>query len=806
MLGSVTHDISLDDGTEIGFMLARNPETNIPVYREKEMSAWSFMQTAGYIDESSQDPSAFYPIAFQKSWAGGFGQDRMSKEEPRRYLASYGIDASEDGVLKLGPDWTAMNWPVSHTAYTFSNGDLETWGGGSPGSWSTTISGGGSAITEETSIVHTAGGSSAKLTSGGSGGVARIYQAIGWNNEYRGKRFRLRAWMYPWTTGAQNRIRLYDGQSYTDANATGSGSWEELHITKVLAADATELTVICENVKAAGGNGIAYIDDVTLEGYKATNANVYAEYNGLQYISVGDILYKADSASSPTTWTYVDNYCTTITALLAGQVGSDAYLFIMVGSSNTSSDNGWYYDGTTSTQMTDSGGNDASGDYITASGLAAAGTFYISGRPTGVITGSKYVIRTNTAPKAGAWSADTKVGSSNTDITGLVTINNVVYIAKQDSLWKVNSDGSVSIVVDYNYLYATTSGVGITGWNNKVFIPCGVNSLLEYDPDTGRYDDISPAKTVGSFDQANIATGEAILSKIQTDFDGRITNVIGGADFLYAVQDNGAVNNLFKGRYANIDSVGWHWHPIANTTMADTNTLAYSILTGAPIIWAAHGAGHPGYYNFAKYETSDPTYTNPILITPYYSGGVWRMMKSLYSLILGLESITANVYVTVQYRFYGSVSWSGALTFDGASGTVTNGQDQNFLPADSFGTAIQFRLNFISNVNTATPRVTRLSGEGIIKPSEVSVIECAVLLEDNTQMKTGARDMQPASRKKSALNTIRGKNWPVTFYDINGTSHSVDLTLREQAVTPTIKRIGNPSYIYSLTLKKVQLS
>jgi hypothetical protein len=135
-----------------------------------------------------------------------------------------------------------------------------------------------------------------------------------------------------------------------------------------------------------------------------------------------------------------------------------------------------------------------------------------------------------------------------------------------------------------------------------------------------------------------------------------------------------------------------------------------------------------------------------MLITPYYSGGVWRMMKSLYSLILGLESITANVYVTVQYRFYGSAAWSGALTFDGASGTVTNGQDQNFLPADSFGTAIQFRLNFISNANTATPKVTRLSGEGIIKPSEVSVVECAVLLEDNLQMKTGARDTQPASR------------------------------------------------------------
>jgi len=800
-LGGVTHDISVSDGsTDIGYMLLRD-KYGRPVYTEKEMSPLNFMQAAGYVDESSQNPQSLYPLAFQKSWVGGFGQSAMDSREPRRYLAAYGVDASEPGVMKLGPDWIAVNWSGTATIPTLTDGGLETWTSASNLTNWTEVDTGNGSIAQESTTVRT-GTYSAKLTSDSLvADYVEINQTLsGWLNDFRSKRFRATCWVYQ-DTASKLRLSIYDGVGTTNATIATTGAWTQLHCVRELDAAATELTIKIRQL-GTPATQIAYVDDVSISGYTESDANCYAEYDGLHYMSVGDILVKGNSATSPTGWTYVANFGAAITDLYVGTVSGTSYLFIMIGSGNLSADNGWYYDGTTVTQMTDGGGTDASGDYMTAAGT----TLYIAGRPTGVTTGAKHVIRTNTAPLAGAWSADTVVGDTNTNITGLVTVNGVVYIAKEDSLWKVNSDGTVTMVVDYRYLYASTSGVGVTGWNNKVYVPCGTNSLIEYDPDSGTYASISPADTIAGFDQAQIALSHAMLSSIQADFDGRIMAVAGGADFLWILQDNGSVNNLFKGRYSNIDSVGWHWHPVANTTMADVNAMAVSSLSGSLKIWVAHGTGNPGYYDLTKYETSDPTYTNPCLLTPYYTGGVWRMMKALYSIILGLESITATVYITLQYRFYGTAAWSSALTFDGAAGTVSNGQDQNYMPADSFGTAIQFRINFISNSSSSTPKVTRINGEGVIKPSEVSTIQCSVLLTDSMVMRNGAMDTMPASTKRTALNTIRALNWPTTMYDIVGTSHNVDMILKEQNVAPIVKRVGNPEYIYDLILKKVTLA
>lgn len=805
MLGGVTHDISImDSSIELGLMLDRDQYGRL-AYKEKEMDPFSFMQAAGYLDETSQNPQAMYPLAFQKSWVGGFGQPFMKGDEPRRYLASYGVDASEDGILKMGPDWTAITAPTLTASPTLANGNLETWTTSTnAGTWTETTSGSG-AVTKEATYIH-GGTYSAKLDSVVAAGTneARISQSLTWNNIYRSKRFSASAWYYlPTAPGGAviRRFRLYDGKTYTDLDMSVLQVQTRVVINKTLASDATELTVIAEVDSNNVSIQAAYVDDITFTGYALTGGNCYAEYNGLQYMSFGDCLYKANSATTPTAWTYVAQFGSVITCLYPASVSGTSYLFIMIGPDQ----NGWYYDGTTATQMTDAGGTDARGSFITA----ATTTFYISGPPTTVFTTIESVLRTNTTPLAGAWSTDISCGLTNINNTGLKTVNNVIYIAKENSLWKVNSTGTTDMLIDYTISYASTSGKNMFGWNNNVYIPCGVNALLEYIPGDGTYSNISPAAIAFSTTQAKIATASAVLSGIQTDFDGRIMAIAGDDSWLWVIQDNGTVNNLFKGQYANIDGTGWHWHPVANTTMADVNCMAVSSLTTTPanpVIWVGAGTTN-GYYNPGAYETSDPTYTIPCLITPYYTGGVWRMMKELYTVILGLESITANVYVTLQYRFYGTTAWSTpVLIYDGEDGEVSNGQDSNFMPKNSFGTAIQFRLNFVSNASTATPKITRINGEGIIKSAEVSVIECTVMLQDNQLMRTGARDTMPASRKKSGLNTIRASNWPVTFYDIEGTTLNVDLMTREDASAPERRLIGNNRYTKSLLLKKVVLS
>jgi hypothetical protein len=156
-----------------------------------------------------------------------------------------------------------------------TNGGMETWSGGAsaaPDSW--TLSGSGSSVAREGTIVKT-GTYSAKLTRAGTDCVLyQPFHATKGIAYWKGKTITAGCWVYA-TVANRAFIYLKDGISNTSSvYHTGDSTWQYLTVTKVISDSATTVNL---EVSVAGGNTSAYFD----------GANVYEPGIAINYQEEG---------------------------------------------------------------------------------------------------------------------------------------------------------------------------------------------------------------------------------------------------------------------------------------------------------------------------------------------------------------------------------------------------------------------------------------------------------------------------------------------------------------------------------------
>ncbi|MFA5377145.1 MAG: hypothetical protein WC455_15445 [Dehalococcoidia bacterium] len=786
--GGVVSDLSIvDSSVDIPLMLTR--KRGQPVYSETMEKPLNILQNAG-LSEDALNPDLNYPVGEQSSWVGGFGEYFFSPSRPRRYLSSYGMDMSVEGAAKLGPKWTAINWPTVAT-YTLTDGGLETWTSATDlTSWTETLNasaGGASTIARNDTDEYAGTYCAALSTVGGSpAGSAMLSQSLVWNNDFRSKTVMLTAYYYkPASAVGTVSISIYDGVGRTTTNCGATDAWTAATATRTLDATATEFTVeLLLTGAGPGDNATIYFDAVTTTGYvKSATQQHYAEFGGYQYMSCGDILFKTDSATAPTSWTYVKNFIADITDLYSGQVSGTSYLWICLGGSNAMQ----YYNGSSFTACA---GTSPNGSYVVSVGGAATDTYWKAETPN--------IVRSQVAPLAGNWSTATYIGGTDTNITDLLVRGSDLYVIKEDGIYKVNSSGTIDFVApDLKDFYKAGAGKNSCVKDGKLYVPMGNNALVEYDPDADTWDNISPAAVVS---KANASQqNETLMYAAQDDFDGKIFSVTGLGNYLYCLQDNGSTNNLFKGIYANMDGhTGWAWHPVAVTTMGDATSLAASNLSGSEWIWAGQGTGNPGYYDTTHYASTG------YFVTAWYTGGVRHIQKSIYNVVCGLQNISADHYYgTLYFQFYGDADWNA--TTKALNTTLTTGEISNYMPTNSYGRAVRFKILFQTDDADYSPKLNYLKANGKIRNTEIPVIQCTVLLKDNQLMNTGVRDGVSAARKKTAIDNAVASNWPYTLYDIAGTSRTVDMISRTM-VQRMRNYQGNPEFVLNLVMQKVTLA
>jgi hypothetical protein len=770
------------DTVEIPFMLARDKYGKL-IYEETMAKPLTALQNSG-LSEDALNPDLNYAVGYQYSWIGGFGEYFYSPERPRRYLSSYGMDLSVEGAARLGPKWNSLAWPTS-TAITLTDGALEDWATAQNlTSWTETTLG-TSYCDRMTAAPAPHGGTYHAFLNGQDLATAyvQIAQSVSWSNDYRNHY--VTASCYAYATNGLCTISIYDGVGTTSTTMSAGAAWTAQTVTRQLASNATELTISIKALYNDANPGRAYIDDVALAYATNTTADThYAEYGGYQYKSKGKYLYKTDSATAPTAWTFVYEFSVDITDLYSAQVLGTSYLFICLGGSNATQS----YNGTTFAVL---GGDYDDGSYITSVGGAATDTYWKAETPN--------ILRSNTFSTGlnKNWSTATYIGGTDNDVTDLLTLGSTLYIIKEDGIYTILSDGTIDYVApDLKDFRCDGAGKNSCVKDGKVYVPMGT-ALIEYDPDAGTWQNISPSATVSQTNASQ--SNETLMYAAQEDFDGKIFAVTSLGNYLYCLQDNGTTNNLFKGINANIDGhTGWAWHPIAVTTMGDCTSLAASNLSGADWIWAGQGTGNPGYYDTTHYASTG------YFVTPWFTGGVRHIQKSIYDVVCALTNVSAaHYYGTVYFQFYGDADWN-ATTLALNTTTVT-GEISNYMPTNSYGRAVRFKILFQTDDADYSPKLNYIKANGKIRNTEIPVIQCSVVASDNGLLRTGVRDGIKAARKKTALDNAVASNWPVTFYNPIGTAMTIDMISRTQTGL-TLNYQNAPSYTFDLVMQKVTVS
>ncbi len=768
------HDIGItrQDGTQVGLMLVKQKDdegNDVPVYRTIYDSYLvnQFTTTPNF---GATNPQEEIHIVGD-SWREGFGLYIATDGE--RYFSSIGCDLRFKDMVIAGPDPQTVTKPagVSTTA-SLTNKDFEL-----DANWT-----GGARSTGPGGTAH-GGTYSWQCTSAQTATQA----ADTWTNSWRSNPFVFLCWVHS-AAASKTRIAIYDGMgtTYSDYH-TGGSTWEYLSVTRTLDSSATELT--CQLLQGAVGSD-GFFDDCYI-GSPVTGAVVAsADFNSNLYAAQGNMLIKLDSDGDA--FNVVTSFSTAITDL---EPFTDNKLYIAQDTGNAY----WQMDTAEVLLLnTLSGGNTM--QYMKTVHGASPNMW-------GNNAVNKITSTTNPAVGGTDWAGATTVGSSFYSITGMTVLGGLLHIGKEDQPYYLNSSNQVQsdIGQELTSLATSTAGKNAFPWKNKLYYPFGTQGLLEIDEST------SPITTR--------VLSPASFTTNNSDFVGRVQAVAGDDEYLYIAVDNSTKVEILAGRDEAVSgTTDWRWHPIAELTLAGVETMFVSSVVDKRLWISSTDATDSLYYIKLYTQYGDVTndsqrffQTDGEFITSFYHADFKGTDKAWISVTADLShSPDSDIYYECHYQKLGDSVWTDAGDLI-ATSTLRN--PTLFFPADSDTNnpvSTMFRLKFVAktDTDTKTPVMTNFDIKAILRATARNVIECAIRASDGVLTKTGD-ELQGtnAAYIRATIEEMQDATWPVTIFDINGDTQTVNLMPREPFSDVVMSRANeNLEEIFYLRLQIVDLA
>ena len=367
---------------------------------------------------------------------------------------------------------------------------------------------------------------------------------------------------------------------------------------------------------------------------------------------------------------------------------------------------------------------------------------------------------------ASAWSIPKIVDTSIYNITDLVSSQNTLYIMKEDRPFYLDTSSNVQVLVDdTKHLASSTGGKNSTSWQEKVYMPYGTQSLVEYDSGTITWRD--PAKFCASLG----------------DYDGYVRAVAGDEQWLFAILDSATADKVevLAGRLETVNgSTSWVWHAIAQVAMTDCNMAFVSSIYQRRLWIGSTNSANSIFYIPLPAGYGDPandtnksfsTATGQYFITPWLHAGFKGDSKAFIKLSLKMSGTSSTVYWRAYYKRLGQAAWREINpTAKFKTSPITSG----YIPVDAdsnepVSTAIRFKFEGKTGSTASTPILLDYDCRAILYPSRRNIIHCIVRCADNILDKKGSALGVTASTIRDTLNEAKNTaTWPVTFYDING--------------------------------------
>lgn len=513
----------------------------------------------------------------------------------------------------------------------------------------------------------------------GNGGVT-AYQDLTWTNDYRGKTFTFKCWVYDVDATPTADISINDGVGTSTSVKASTGVWTQLSVTRTLDASATRLRIQLFGWDDAE----CFFDDITLPAFTVdTSASLMANFNGELYVTLGTVLAKLNAGR--TAFTFVHDLEATITALVPSL---NSRLYFLLGDSV----NYYWMDTNEAFTQSDSANaywgfqHDAKLFKVKSDGTVEYSTDPDGGSPTWISGGAINDI------------ADQIEGF----VVGRDANGNIVPYAATNSIIKAY-DASTPQWVDTEAKLPNhpIGGKGHTYWNGKTYFSYGL-AVKEYYPETGAFLDIGLTERDG----------------LPVEYNGEIVKLLGdtGIKGMFAAIDASVTSGNSKSGLYLYDGIGWQcwWIDTSNNGVMN-DIIVSSASSGYAVYWNCGGTLY--YIDIPRgIENPDKISQNyataGILLTPWFDAGNPVAAKLAKLLTDFAKGITATETVALKYRLDHAQTDldTGWTLMDTLNTAGEDGYNEELIAtrAGASYKAIQFRLDFVTTGSTAKPDIQSL--------------------------------------------------------------------------------------------------
>jgi len=507
------------------------------------------------------------------------------------------------------------------------------------------------------------------------------YQDLTWDTWLQGKAITFKCWGYTANTATNPcKIGLNDGVTTTWSSVvSASSTWEQLTVTKTLAANATRLRLV---LFAGVDTNAVYYDDATMNpDLSHTPGNVVAmvEFDSDLYYASNDALLKLNATGDGFTRVWGFNG-TAITKLL---VSNDNNLLVFLGDST----NYWYMSTADAWTQTDVA-------------LANLGVRW-DGKTWKMAVDGRWWSATSPGAASPTWTAAD--ASGGIDDYGLTPKslevyrdadgNLIPYCATTRGLYAFSSTNAKWIETEVSLPEHDQTGLGLIVWQDAIFVSGGLSVKKYIAADTATLAEVGLAQDDG-------------LPQLRS---GEIVKLIKGYDEFFALIDSTYEGTTSRSQVVSYDGRGWRtwWEATAD------NKNMYSGIVSSVVAHRLWFSTTDGVYYIPLQRTG----TNPkkvasytyaassTHITPRFDAGTKAFPKLATKLTVFLDDMSADETVTVTYQIDQA---QGALT--SAWTALMSAQIADGIASQTFGTSgvgvvfydIQFRLALARAAGTNT--------------------------------------------------------------------------------------------------------
>ena len=387
------------------------------------------------------------------------------------------------------------------------------------------------------------------------------------------------------------------------------------------------------------------------------------------------------------------------------------------------------------------------------------------------------------------WVTLPAVGITGTTITNVISHPYYTFIAATDGVYTVNSSTLIEKYLDLSAETNANTGKGAKYWQNALYVPAGRTGLWRVDDD-------------------------GVAENISNDYGYQYQAFAGDQTWLTAISANDFESTfaIVRGRD---ESDGFVWH----TAISGSSVVSFydaEIINGATInrLLIASSRGIVSYYHPQNYGYPNSSSTIPLVVRsggPGYFYTSWHDMgfrdktKAFYSLNMA-GYVPSGGSIVATYSLVGPGNPDTRHVLGTMTATSTSSATVLYFPTSITGKQVRiaFELYRGTGINT-TPILYSYEVFGQLTASPLSGWDVGVEIAPNGHLRNGGMENVDVNTAAAAINTGVNSDWPVTYYDLDGSTHYVVMRLTGDRVISDPQYAQYTRYI-TLNLQEIEWS